>query len=281
MGRSKGVIVVKKILVYGDSFAASENKDCPSWVEMLGKKLQLDIVNRAVSGSSTEHAISCLIKDISDGIFEKDDIVIFVASTSGRMHFSFQRTRPETASQYWHEVDTSNPKHQWYKDNKKYLEWWMVNYDNKIISIHHELYVHALKNLAAEYPSCSVVYLLNSDHGYSNIDVLPLGKIPNNFLKPNIYLITVSTNEIIDYKSYNDFVEYTGNDPRINHLSINNLKNLSSLIEYALVNNTVDHISYSAFEQQIFKKIQTPDQYLSYIGKELLYKMSDISNNLS
>jgi hypothetical protein len=272
---------MRKILVYGDSFAASDNKQYQSWVDIIGKKLDLDVINRAVSGSSTEYAMSCLISDINDNTFEKNDIVIFVSSTVGRMHFQFQRTRPETASQYWHEVDISEPKHRWYKDNKKYLEWWMVNHDNKITAINHECYVHFLKNLSEQYTQSIVIHLDNSPSGYSDTDVLSLGKVPKNFLKPAIYLNTVSSNEIIDFKSYNDFVEYTGSDPRINHLSIINLNILANLIAYAIDNKTVNHISYGAFEQQILRKIQTPEQYLSYIGKELLYNIPEPTKNLS
>ncbi|CAB4126011.1 hypothetical protein UFOVP181_227 [uncultured Caudovirales phage] len=271
---------MRKILVYGDSYASSENDGCLAWPDMLGKQLGLDVINRAVSGSSTEYAMRCLLKDFNANTFEDGDILIFVASTPGRMHFQFQNTRPETASQYWHEVDTKDPKHIWYKENKKYLEWWMLNFDCRMNAINQECYAHALKDLALSNPKSIVIHLSNSDHNFLERVELPFGKLPKNFLRPDLYLGTISHNEIIDFVSYNEFVKYTKYDPRANHMSNLNLTILANALAKAIEIKNVDHITYDLFEKQLFETICSKEQYYSYIGKGLLYRWNGIEENL-
>ena len=272
---------MKKILVYGDSYASSENDGCPAWADLLGKALGLDVLNRAVSGSSTEYAMRCLIKDINTNTFEDGDILIFVTSTPGRMHFQFQNARPETAAQYWHDVDIKDPKHSWYKENKKHLEWWMLNFDCRMNAINQECYIHALKDLAVANPKSIIIQLANSDHNFLDNVTLPFGKIPTNFLSPNIFLNKVSENEIVNFVSYNEFVKYTKYDPRANHMTNNNLRILSNALVKAIDNKSVTHINYKIFEQQILKTISSKEEYISYVGKQLLYRWSGIEENLS
>lgn len=272
---------MRKMLVYGDSYASSENDGCPAWVDLLSKALDLNVVNRAISGSSTEYAMRCLIKDVNAKTFEDGDIIVFVTSTPGRMHFQFQNERPETASTYWHEVDTRDLNHAWYRQNKKHLEWWMLNFDCRMNAINHECYIHTLKDLADANPKSIIIQLANSDHNFLESVILPFGKIPKNFLRPDIYLSKVSENEIIDFLSYKDFVSITKYDPRVNHMSNNNLKILSDALVKAIDTGKVNHINYSIFDQQMFKKIRSKDEYVSYVGRQLLYKMSGIEENLS
>ena len=269
-----------KILVYGDSYASSENDGCLAWVDLLGKKLGLDVLNRAISGSSTEYAMRCLIKDLNTDTFEKDDIVVFVSSTPGRMHFQFQNSRPETAAQYWHDVDTSDSKHSWYKENKKHLEWWMVNFDCRMNAINQECYIHALKDLALANPKSFVIHLSNSDHNFLDRVEIPFGKNPSNFLRPDIYLSTISHNEVINFESYNEFVTYTKFDPRVNHMSNINLNILANALVKAISTKKVDHINYNLFEKSLFKTIRTLDQYRLYIGRDMLYRLPGIETNL-
>ena len=269
-----------KLLVYGDSYASSENDGCPSWADMLGKKLGLEVINRGVSGSSTEYAMRCLIKDFNKNIFESDDIVVFVASTPGRMHFQFQNARPETAAQYWHDVDTKDPNHSWYKENKKHLEWWMLNFDCRMNAINQECYIHALKDLALANPKSTVIHLANSDHNFLDRVELPFGKMPSNFLRPDIYLSKISEYEIIDFVSYNEFVTYTKYDPRVNHMSNINLNILSDALVKSIGIKKTDHINYDLFDKSLFKTIRSLDQYRSYVGRELLYRLPGIEENL-
>lgn len=271
---------MRKLLVYGDSYASSENDGCPAWPDLLGKQLGLEVFNRAVSGSSTEYAMRCLIKDFNTKTIEDGDVIVFVASTPGRMHFQFQNTRPETAAQYWHDIDTKDPKHSWYKENKKHLEWWMLNFDCRMNAINHECYIHALKDLALANPKSYVIHLSNSDHNFLERVELPFSKIPKNFLRPDIYLSTISHNEVIDFVSYNDFVTHTKYDPRANHMANPNLKILSNALVKAIDTNSVKHINYDIFEKQILKTICSKEQYLSYVGKGYLYRWNGIESNL-
>ena len=190
---------MSSLFVYGDSYASSENDGCPAWADILGHRLRVTVHNRAVSGSSTEHAMKCFIKDHNENLINDNDIVIFVTSTPGRLHFQFQCDRPETASQYWHYVDTKDPKHLWYKENKQYIEWYLLNFDCRINAINHEGYLHILKNYAESNPTRKVIVLANSDHNFLDNVTMPIGNTPSNFLRPSVFLNTISKHEIVGH----------------------------------------------------------------------------------
>ena len=120
--------------------------------------------------------LKSFLNDYHSNFIDYKDIVIFVLSTPGRMHFEFQNSRPDTASKYLH-----GSTDEWYKNNKKFIEWWMLNIDVSIENINHDCYIHALKTFAELQPETKVILLANSDHDPSGKNKLPLGNIPNNF----------------------------------------------------------------------------------------------------
>lgn len=252
---------MKHIRVYGDSFAAKTLAEGLCWPELLGQQLDLPVVINAVSGSGTEYAIKRLILDI-DNI--KDDIVIFVTSTPGRLHFKHQHdNRPETASQYLHGDLLSNGKdHQWYYQNKSHIEWWLVNSDNEINRINHEAYLHLLRSIARSKPSSTFIVLPNSDH---KLHVSAVDD-PPNFLITKTYLNRVSQNELVtEFPEYRDWIRYSKFDFRINHLSNPNLKILTNLVFDAIKSGDMSNITYDKFKTHFLSPMTSVDDYLRYV----------------
>jgi hypothetical protein len=252
---------MKHIRVYGDSFAAKTLAEGLCWPELLAQQLDLPVIMNAVSGSSTEYAIKRLISDI-DSI--NNDIVIFVTSTPGRLHFKHQHdNRPETAAQYLHSDPLSNGNdHKWYYQNKTHIEWWMVNCDNQLNQINHESYLHLLRSIARSKPDSIFIVLPNSDH---RMHIDP-GSNPPNFLITQTYLNRVSQNELVkEFPEYQDWIRYSKFDFRINHLSQPNLKILTSLVFDAIKSGDMSNITYDRFDTHFLSPVTSVDDYLRYV----------------
>ena len=278
---------MKTLRVYGDSFAAGEMGGNPlivmGWAKMLGDLLGIPVDNNAISASSTEYAVNKFVCDVKEGKIDDNDIIIFVPSSTGRLHFTYQlHTDPSTASKYLH--SSNIPKSQeWYWKNKDHIEWWMVNNDTQMNKITFESYIQLFKNFAVSKPQSTVIILPAYDNGYIEdiFNTVP----PNNFLRANIFLKTVSSKEIIgadtDHLDHNWWREFTKFDPRANHLTNTNLSILAKLLAEAIQKLiTIDNITYDKFKTNIIDKISSKEQYLKYVIDGMLPYIKDIDNNL-
>jgi hypothetical protein len=266
------------IRVYGDSYGAKTEWNLDCWADILGRKLQLPVINKGVSGGSTEYAIKLLATDICEGNINDHDIVFFVASTPGRLHFEFQhKGRPETAALYLHGA-IGPGDHNWYRHNKHHIEWWMVNQDNRLCELNHEAYLHLIENYARTRPAVKFFILANSDHNFH----IPRSEKPNNVFEPKIFLNAVSKSEIVgDKKDFWDWVKYTTVDFRVNHLSIPNLEILTNCLIEAIETGSVESITYDKFKSNFLPIIQYKEQYLEYVNNGWLYHSDRFLNFLS
>ncbi len=277
---------MKTLRIYGDSFAAGESGGSKygalGWAKMLSDLLEIPIENKAISGSSTEYAINTFVRDVKDCIVGDNDIVIFVPSSTGRLHFLYQlQTDPSTASKYLHASDV--PKSQdWYWKNKDHIEWWMVNSDTQTHKITFESYIQLLKNFAVSKPQCTVVVIPAYDNGYDKdiFNTVP----PTNFLRANIFLKTLSSTEVIgsntNHLDHNWWREFTKFDARANHLTNTNLTILANLLAESIKKLSIDNITYDKFKTNVINKITSRDQYLKYVTEGMLPHLKDIENNL-
>jgi hypothetical protein len=267
---------MKTLRIYGDSFAsADENSFLVSagWGNMLGELMNIPVQNNAVSGSSTEYSIQTFIKDVSTGVINDNDIIIFVPSSIGRLYFSHQlQKRPETASLYLSDPKDYGESHDWYYRNKDHIEWWMVNNDRAMHGITFESYIQLLKNFAISKPLCTVIVLPTFDNGYYTQDIFN-NVPPRNFLRANIFLKHISEAEVICDNNQFDYIwwrEFTIIDPRSNHLTNTNLSILANLLVNSINSLSIDNITYDKFKSKNINKITTKEQYLKYITDGLL-----------
>lgn len=269
---------MRTLRIYGDSFGAII-QSVKSWTTMLQAKLQIPMVNKAVGGSSTEYAALQFVNDIQNNIIGDDDIIIYIPSTKGRLHFDFQISKhPETASGYCHGPDTRpHIDNNWYYKSKEHIEWWMVNVSHEIISMNFESYTHVLSNVARSKPNTTFIILKNTgwDHHIPNI------VHPTNFLIAPIFLNNISSNEIIGGYNYTDFVTFTKYDPRANHLTIPNLEILADLVYETINTQYIEHFTIDKFKTNLIKKITSKEQYLKYVDQGLLDYSYHILRNLS
>lgn len=260
-----------RMLVYGDSFAACPSNDRPGWTKILADKMNIPHINKAVGGASTEKAIINFMDDVKDSNIHSDDIIIFVKSMAERIHFNHHNDNPGLAN--WSSINEydeyESKRNWWFKLNKKYIEWYLINRDLRLNYINHEAYYHLLKNFARENPKNLIVYLEAKPNNYVSIKS---SEVLSNFLHPKIYLYTLQNNEYNANIGYREFVKYTTHDVRENHLCIPNLKKLASLVEEMIQTKNVGNIVYEAFESNIYGPIRNLSEYMYWIDKGYLYR---------
>jgi hypothetical protein len=270
---------MKTLRVYGDSFGTNNQSDGKSWTTILQEKLQIPVVNKAVDGGSTEYAALQFGNDAQNNIIGDDDIVIYIPSTLGRLHFDFQITRfPGTASSFCRGPVLNNDfGNSWYYKNKEHIEWWMVNASQAVISMNFESYVHVISNVARSKPNATFIMIKHTgwNHHIPNITH------PGNFLISSIFLNDISSNEIIGGYNYTDFVEFTKFDPRINHLTVPNLGILAELVYETINTKSMEHFTLDKFKTNVIKKITSKEQYLDYVNQGYLTHNNLINRNLS
>lgn len=270
--------------VYGDSYCNNGTDtylpdsydNYPDWVQILAKQRNLNIRNLAVSGGSTETAMLRFMKDVENGIFARRDIIIFQTSTPGRLHFQFQNERPETAAPYWFDVDIRDSKHTWYRQNQRYIKWYIQNFDNKINIINHSCYIQTISNFAKLRPDLTIVILQNT----AQPSPIPLPQSTRNCMIVPIDLYTISTNEFQASYTYNDWISSTRYDARVNHLSVGNLNKLAELVSESLDTRKVDNFNYGVFESGIFSPIKTKADYNRYVERNMIYHRAWVLDNI-
>jgi hypothetical protein len=271
---------MKTLRIYGDSFAADQPS---SWTIILAALLGVPIVNKAISGSSTEYSVYTFINDVNNNVIGDEDIIVFVPSSTGRLYFSYQlHNAPSTASIYMHKSANFDKSHEWFWKNKDNIEWWMANNNTKMQSITFESYIQLLKNFALSKPSSIMLVLQVFNNGYIRdiFNNVP----PHNFLRPEIYIGNVSRDETdqnsSSYFKYGDWTEFVKDDPRSNHLTVPNLNILANLLYTSIKNLNADKITYDKFKTNIINKITSKDQYLQYVNDGILTYRPVIENNL-
>jgi hypothetical protein len=270
---------MKTLRVYGDSFGANIDPSIQTWAGMLKEKLQIPLVNKAVGGGSTEYAALQFVNDVQNNIIGEDDIIIYIPSTKGRLHFNFQiSSHPETAAGYCHGPDTRpHINNSWYHSSKEHIEWWMVNASHEIISMNFESYIHVLSNVARSKPNATFIILKHTDWDHYIPNIIH----PANFLIPPILFTNITTREIVGGYNYMDFVEFTKFDPRANHLTIPNLEILADLVYETINTQSIAHFTIDKFKTNLIKKITNKEQYLEYVSQGYLDYSYHILRNLS
>lgn len=255
------------IYVYGDSFV-SEHGFGKSWPSMLGEKLNLEISNRGVSGSSTEFSMKKIFEDIEK--FKSGDIVIFSFSTTGRIHYrEINVNIPQSSCAPWND---GYDQWEWQKENEKYIKWHMKNLDYELLQINFEAYHHLIKFLADSKSEIKIIVMVNTFHDkrYS-LKILPT----SNYFRLPFDLLSVSNNEYQGCLTYSEFTEYTRYDPRVNHLTIPNMIILRDIV-YDFIVSGIRRGSENDFVKQNILKIKNIDQYYDYIDRNVIFKNNEM-----
>jgi hypothetical protein len=256
----------KKLVVYGDSFAAPllNNNNYISWVDILSNKLLLPTYNKAIAGSSIEYSIGLFSEDVKSNYLKSNDIIIFIITSPGRLHLNYQLTKPHTASNFIRNIKL---KDTWYNSNVNYINWYLTNRDENIININTVAYLHMLSAYARNNPNSTVLVLsMNRINNFIGLNI-------DNFLVPDITLWDISENEFGKGITFRNLTPASyGRDPRYNHLSIPNLEILADLLYESLTIKTINNFSYKKFKSNILtRKIRSLEDINYYVDNKILY----------
>jgi hypothetical protein len=273
---------MKTLRVYGDSFLSNgRGWDGKSLTTLLGEKLNVSVINKAIAGCSTEYAFIQLAEDIQNNRINQNDIIIFNTTLPNRLNLIFQnQDRPETAALYLREsalfdfLNNSNNSsdHSWFQKNQIHINWYLANQDLKLKNLNFESYIHTIKGFAGTMPDTVFVVLHNLPFKFT----IPISPTPKNFLHSDIELWKISNNEYIgDNVEYWDFVKNVGQDPRLNHLCVPNLEIMSSLLSESINCLDISNLSYKQFNQKFIDPIVSLDQYQYYVSSNYMYYHND------
>jgi hypothetical protein len=122
--------MIKKIFAYGDSFVVGTGVDpSASWISLLGKKLDVDVINRGISGGSNKLSINILFADLKNIIDTKDHLVIFSWTSMLRSAFYYKNQWQNIQlGHYYEDVGIRNRVDDYYKtiynDYEGYTEFY-------------------------------------------------------------------------------------------------------------------------------------------------------------
>ena len=248
------------LFVYGDSYSSSQTDSIGyGWAAMLANSIDYNLENKAVSGCSTHYQFLKFIEDYKEDRFKKDDIIIFQSGYPERYHFEHQRKDPDSANY--------NSNTRWVKKNKKYLDWYMANFDYDHASCNQGMVPHVLRSIAEARPDLNIVYLEVVSPKFS----FPLASV-KNFLTFNFNLHTVSIAEF-DGFDFPDWFKKIDIDLRVNHMCLENCKILAEIIEDAYKNKKVQHNASERFLKKVFHKpIENETEVVQAAEQGLIYQ---------
>lgn len=278
-----------KLFIYGDSFAAysdfRKSENYVSWVTLLANRLQVtDILNRAMSGSSIEFSMRNFISDVLNNLIKKEDIIIFIISSQGRIHTVYQNECPVTASQFLRVntfendyLDIPKDRLSYFKNNKIFIDWYLKNRDEYLININTAAYIHMLSNFAKNNLSNTLILLnLYDIKNPINLD------FSTNFIYPKVSLMKISTNEFAKGIKWDDWVKVTKQDVRYNHLSIPNINIFANLLFEMIGSKDPSIFTYNKFKRNFLDKvIKSSSDYENYVNNNILHNSPSMTLKLN
>jgi len=277
-----------KLMVYGDSFVSrNETSDIRKkqycWVEKVAGNLGLECINRGVSGSSSEFSMYKFVDDIENKRIGNKDFIIYVQTNHHRLYSShFIHKQPNMSCSFIglsKEKIESDFRYRYYEENYDHLVWYYNNLDQKINLLHHESFLHSIKNYAVSNPGVKILLLLLEPIPMPNNVMDHFGfleNLPKNLYFPNLPLNNVSLDEFTDTWDVIKWSNIVGYDPRVNHFSCPNLKILVDLTTDTFKNGCIENWSKDKFLTKIFSRVDTLEKYVDYCNKKMLWCYSDV-----
>lgn len=200
-----------KLHVFGDSFASDYAK---SWTRSVAATQGLDVCNYAEGGTSVEWSALKFM----NATFRAGDIVLFVISHCYRFDIEpFITVKPTEASTA-KEFTSLTDMHQWY----------VLNRSQPVLDLKPTLYASLIYTMSQKMPDVKFIVI----SGFTDSKNSSIIKKTDNYLTlDSISLNEISHREVNEHK-LNPYMLYNicGLDPRVNHLTSVNLKNLADSI---------------------------------------------------
>lgn len=278
-----------KLHIYGDSFAAicSYDNITFSWANEVARRLDLRFTNHAVAGSSIEYSMIKFCQDISQKKIGPKDFIIFVHTNYARLNLNHFITNNPGLSCGFGGLSKkeifSNPDFNYFADNYDNLIWYYNNLNLEVDSLHHQGFMHGIKNFAQANPMNRILYLKLDEFPSVSMPYDYFGfltDLPHNLYYPRIGLASLSDAEFAPGCSFSDWQGLVGQDPRANHLTRPNLEILIDLATDSLRHQHVNDWHKDKFIPNLISNPPSLDNYLSYCERGLLWVHDNIVQRL-
>lgn len=265
----------KRIFIYGDSYSEIQitrngvNSNF-TWPKLLNNNCY-DVFSSAIGGSSTEYSFLKFIKDVEEGKFKSNDVIIFQFSYVGRYNFKHHLEKQPWTSWYSKMIYTNDNiflENEWHRKNKNFLMFYEENKSFELAILNQISYYHVIKTFS-ELNKDILFIVLNADENmyFNNINIVNT----TNLLISSLSLDVISRNELIS--SVRIF-----KDVRPNHLSVPNLKIFANLIDIIIKTKNIEHLSQDKFLTKIYQWPKSFNDVINLINNKILPDDYDLNN---
>jgi len=302
--------MIKTLRVFGDSYVAPEytgnitGNSRDGVIHRLQKKLSVSTArNYAAHGSCFEFSVKNLIFRMRYQEIKPGDLIIFCVTTAGRiankstcdinvkegqvfptlaaggsglLHYDYTKESEHPPSISSHILDT------YAHENREGLLFTILEKDYEVDRIHHFSMYCLLLSFAKAHPENKFV-IINVQNGLEMNDVC-IPEIPDNCI---IYPLPISDADqgeiywdpdILDFfkrknshtTRHSQLIKYTGQDPRINHLTIPNTEVFVNHLYEGIKNWNFDHVNEDDFYKTHWKIPKTAEEYLKQVEENIL-----------
>lgn len=263
------------LFVFGDSFA----QDWPgSWTILLSKMRNMKLNNYGLGGSCLEYSLIKLLEVSKQQKFNSGDIVIFVLTNPSRLDLEEFVTSNATSSYMIHHKRSIEKL-----NDKDFLVKYHDKRSKDMIENKHILYLSFLKVLASQNPEVQFLAI----PAFPQVQTASIIENTSNFLFVNkLCLMDISNYEWNYWKvKEHAIMDILGFDPRTNHLTNPNLRELANAINEVINSWNINHLYIKRFKKNIINKdVSTvEDVYKHYVDTGLISKentdMLKLNNN--
>lgn len=117
---------MKKIVIFGDSFAKDTSNQATNWIEYVSENLKLPLINYGHCGSSLGYSFDQFMKYYNSDEYDKDDLIVFIIAFIPRVHIVgspfpdlsgyFSPTEKDIAR-------LTKEQQKWIIDHKELMRW--------------------------------------------------------------------------------------------------------------------------------------------------------------
>ena len=254
---------MKKIVGFGDSFInygslGIDIVDSISWLNDLGLKLNLPVINYGCSGSAIDYSLHKFFQYYTSDEYDPNDIIVFVTTEPVSRNFTVTMPNPRLGVCTGQQENPTFTKveEQYVKENVEKIFWHQFHCSNGEMNFKFIQTCSALQVWAESHSSNKLLLLRGfahyTDENIEKYDVI-IYPTTNFFpcIKFDQNLFTISMNEFTDLKLFNDL--NNSYDSRQNHLTKSNRDILVSIVDEILKTGNTNLLDKSKFQDSLYK----------------------------
>jgi len=299
--------MISKLRFFGDSYVAPEfeghivGKERQGIALQLAEKMNLVHKNHAAHGSCLEFSVKNLLHRLDSGEIESGELIIFCITTSGRFalkstcdinvtgHGRFPKLASGGSALLHYNLESDTLIHKgnveldrYARENKEGLIHLIMEKDYFVDKIQHMGLMALLFGIAEKHQDKKFVF---ASVGRYDDDKKYLPKMPDNCIFFPVYMSEIDQAEAKWSAEIKNFMlrknmpahqlltKYSGSDPRINHLTVPNMKIFVEDLFIGIQNWNFKHVRKSKYLNNHWHVPTTAEEYLKSVDAgEILYR---------